>query len=592
MTNHKRSASVLVLLSVWATGVFAQSEETVQQEIGRAAVAVEIAESVAAPIYAPALYNEAISRLAEARAAATKKFERDDALMWAVEANLAARAAEAAARWGGLIREAQSLRDAVQQLGGQIMVGIPAVDTLNSIERGETSRDRVKYARAIYERARAAGGERVAKDELEAADDRLDGAERIVKSDKNNRTADHLAYAAEMLSRRAEALARRGEVERHIPSLRAERTRLAEAASLASAQRERQLREESERRAAELRSQLERESANRRAEQEELARLRREVAENEQRLRAQLEEDRVRRIATERELDALRARYQAALTSAADPVEVEQLRRQVEDQAIALRQMQERERMSEQSMTREIDRLRVELDRERQQGSVNAQIVSDRQAEITRMQDELARLRSEREAAERARAETERQRAEEIAAAERARYEETARLREEVAQERARADQAQSELARTRAEMQQREAMRFEEMQRVLASVAQTRSDDRGLIVTLPGIFFDTGKATLKSGARNVLNRVADQLQANADVRVTVEGHTDSVGSEEANEALSRRRAEAVRDYLASRGVAATRIEIVARGESAPLATNDTAAGRQQNRRVELILAR
>lgn len=592
MTNRKTSVAAAVMMCLVALPALAQSEATVQQEISRAAVAVQIAESAAAPVYAPGIYQEATSRLAEARRAVTKKSDRDDALMWATEANFAARAAEAVARWSGTIREAENLRDAVQQLGGTMMVGIPTADTTNVIDRGATSRDRVKYARAIYDRARAGGGERVAKEEMETADGRLDSAEGIVKSDKNNKTADHLAYQAEMLARRAEALARHAEVDRFIPSLRAERTRLAEAQSLANAQRERQLREESERRAAELRVQLERESANRRAEQEELARLRTAIAENDQRLRSQLDDDRTRRIATERELDALRARYQQALTAATDPVEVEQLRRQVEDQAIALRDMQQRERLSEESLNREVARLRTELDRTRQQGNQSSQIISEREAEIARMQQELERVRTEREAAERARAETERQRTEEIAAAERARYEEAARLREEVAQERARADQAQGELARTRTEMQQRETTRFEELQRALASVAQTRSDDRGFIVTLPGIFFDTGKATLKPGARNVLNRVADQLKTHTDVRITVEGHTDSVGSEESNQALSQRRAEAVRDYLSGRGVPGERLEVAARGESAPLATNDTAAGRQQNRRVELILTR
>jgi outer membrane protein OmpA-like peptidoglycan-associated protein len=589
--------SLVAVICVAAMPALAQTpaEATVQMEIDRAAAAVQRAEAAGAPIYAKALYQEAVGRLADARRDVGKKSERDEAQMRAIEAMHAARAAEATARWGGMIREAESLRDAVKQLGGTMMVGIPTADDTSVINRGESSRDRVKYARAIYNRAMAAKADVMAKEDLELADGRLDSAEGIVKVDKNNNTADHLAYTAEMISRRAEAMARRVEVERYIPSLRLERTRLAEAQSLATAARERELREESERRATELRAQLERESQNRKAEQEELARLRREVSENEQRMRAQIETDRVRRLEAERQLDEVRTRYQAALNASADPVEVETLRAQVEDQQLALRDMQERERMSEESLTREIARLRQELERSQRQGNQNQAIVTERQQEIERMNEELVRIRREREAAEQTRAALEKQRIDEIAAAERSRAEafaESERLRGEVAQERARADQAQAELAATRSEMHQREDSRFQEMQRILGSVAKTRSDERGFIVTLPGIFFDTGKSTLKTGARNVLNRVAEQLKANEDVKVLVEGHTDSVGSDASNEQLSQRRAEAVRDYLTSRGVPAGRFEISAKGESAPLATNDTAAGRQQNRRVELVMSR
>ena len=128
-------------------------------------------------------------------------------------------------------------------------------------------------------------------------------------------------------------------------------------------------------------------------------------------------------------------------------------------------------------------------------------------------------------------------------------------------------------------------------MQQELARiVSSTKTEPRGIVVTLPGIFFDPGKTTLKAGAKKTLQRIGDQLKANDTIRVTVEGHTDNVGNPDKNLEISEKRAEAVRDYLVSQGVAGDRIITTGKGETEPVATNKTAAGRQQNRRVELII--
>jgi outer membrane protein OmpA-like peptidoglycan-associated protein len=127
-------------------------------------------------------------------------------------------------------------------------------------------------------------------------------------------------------------------------------------------------------------------------------------------------------------------------------------------------------------------------------------------------------------------------------------------------------------------------------MQQELGRLATTRRDARGLIVTLPGIFFDTGKSQLTPGARNTLTKIADQLKGESTVRIAVEGHTDSVGSDDSNQRLSEARANAVRDFLVNAGVSSAAISSSGQGEGVPVATNNTAAGRQQNRRVELII--
>jgi OmpA-OmpF porin, OOP family len=129
-----------------------------------------------------------------------------------------------------------------------------------------------------------------------------------------------------------------------------------------------------------------------------------------------------------------------------------------------------------------------------------------------------------------------------------------------------------------------------EELEDELAGLP-TRQTDRGLVVTLgEEILFDVDQAELKPGGAQQLARVADFLLNHPDRGVVVEGHTDSTASDSYNLALSQRRANAVEDFLISQGVDPTRIGARGYGEQLPVATNDTAAGRQENRRVELLV--
>ncbi len=102
---------------------------------------------------------------------------------------------------------------------------------------------------------------------------------------------------------------------------------------------------------------------------------------------------------------------------------------------------------------------------------------------------------------------------------------------------------------------------------------------------------FDTGKATLKAGAKKTLKNIAGQLKSEPTLVMTVEGHTDNAGSATKNLKLSEQRAKAVREYLLTAGIAGDHLTAVGRGEEEPVASNKTANGRQQNRRVELIIA-
>lgn len=119
----------------------------------------------------------------------------------------------------------------------------------------------------------------------------------------------------------------------------------------------------------------------------------------------------------------------------------------------------------------------------------------------------------------------------------------------------------------------------------------KTKRTERGLVLTLGDVLFDTGKSTLKPGAYTTIDRLATALKEVTTRSVMIEGHTDSMGSEEYNQALSEQRAQAVQSALMQRGVAGSQIGTAGKGESLPVAGNDSASGRQQNRRVEVIFS-
>lgn len=171
---------------------------------------------------------------------------------------------------------------------------------------------------------------------------------------------------------------------------------------------------------------------------------------------------------------------------------------------------------------------------------------------------------------------------------------ETARA--EGAAQKVAADQARSaaDLARNDANTAQLAAASSEqqaaELQRQI-DVLHAKPTDRGLVLTLGDVLFTTGKADLKPGATGNLNKLVAFLDKYPDRSVAIQGYTDSVGSEEYNQGLSERRAESVKSYLAGQGIGSTRLVASGKGRSDPVADNDSAAGRQQNRRVEVIIS-
>jgi outer membrane protein OmpA-like peptidoglycan-associated protein len=119
----------------------------------------------------------------------------------------------------------------------------------------------------------------------------------------------------------------------------------------------------------------------------------------------------------------------------------------------------------------------------------------------------------------------------------------------------------------------------------------KARKTERGLVLTLSDVLFDFNKAELKPGAYRTVDRLADFLKKNEKRHILIEGFTDSKGSEAYNQRLSERRANTVREALLQRRISASRIRLRGYGEAYPVATNDTPAGRAQNRRVEIIVS-
>ena len=177
-----------------------------------------------------------------------------------------------------------------------------------------------------------------------------------------------------------------------------------------------------------------------------------------------------------------------------------------------------------------------------------------------------------------------------------------------LAESKARANEIEAEEARLLAAAQAEEAERMaveaeiaevraaaamEEQRRLQAALAEMEAEktDRGYVLTLGDILFDTDKADLKPGANNTLDQLAEFLSEYPDRRLLIEGHTDSRGTDVYNLSLSEARSNAVRLALIDRGIDPVRLEIKPLGEDYPLASNDTSAGRQQNRRVEIIVS-
>ena len=164
-----------------------------------------------------------------------------------------------------------------------------------------------------------------------------------------------------------------------------------------------------------------------------------------------------------------------------------------------------------------------------------------------------------------------------------------ATARAEGAEQKAVAEQARTDADAARLDATS-SAQQATELRRQI-DMLQAKPTDRGLVLTLGDVLFTSGRADLKTGATGNLNKLVAFLNEYPDRTAAIEGYTDSVGSEDFNQNLSERRAASVKTYLVGQGIGASRLSASGKGENDPVADNDSAAGRQQNRRVEVVIS-
>ncbi len=203
-----------------------------------------------------------------------------------------------------------------------------------------------------------------------------------------------------------------------------------------------------------------------------------------------------------------------------------------------------------------------------------AAAASQAQEAAARQQAEMQRLQAERDAAQAAAASA-RSDADRLVA------------QQQAEQERLKAQQAQDAAAQSEREKQQLRAQLLEQFNRILP----TTDTPRGLKVNMADVLFAFGKYDLRPNAREALAKLSGIVIGHPGLRLSVEGYTDSVGSDEVNQTLSEKRAGAVRDYVVQQGVDPASVNATGFGKSNPVASNDSNAGRQQNRRVEIIIS-
>ena len=250
-----------------------------------------------------------------------------------------------------------------------------------------------------------------------------------------------------------------------------------------------------------------------------------------------------------------------------------------EDQSLASERQQGAEREARADSDRAAAQSETErVTREAEKARISAQADSER---LTREKDDQAaaalteadRLKRENDA---------RMAATEVEADRLKRENADQRAANQAELDRAAKDKAQAETEKTELRAQ---------LLRQFNAILQTRDTARGLIVNMSDVLFDTGKYSLRPLAREKLAKVAGIVSGHPSLRLDVEGHTDSVGGDDYNQRLSEQRGAAVRDYLTEQGMALGSVTARGFGKTQPVASNDTAQGRQQNRRVELVIS-
>ncbi|RPJ87403.1 MAG: hypothetical protein EHM18_01305 [Acidobacteria bacterium] len=440
------------------------------------------------------------------------------------------------------------------------------------IKRDDIAFD-VGQARTAVRLAERTGATQFAAVELQAARQALQRAEEAVATEKDVDKRIGVSREAVRLAVRAQTLAQERllqaelEEERDRNNQEADRLRAAIAAAKSEAERarleaeqqrlqtamEQQTRERAQERAGDLRT--------------EAARAQEHARSAEQRERVSQAEERGRQQGFSEARQAFEQAHEAS-RSAEQRYQELSLEQQRREQMVL-----EAERLLRQA---EQNQQRLQS-RQPGAGATGNEAAAAEQVERARAQLEQARGDAEQSRQRAQQAEEEAQHARQLAAQRQQALESERQARQQTEQQLKR---VQVEQTRTR-----------EQLREALSQIVETRETAEGLVVNLPDILFEFDSASLKPQAREVLQKVAQTLGSAVRYRLTVEGHTDSVGRPEYNRELSQARAQSVREFLVQSGLdSGLIVEVRGVGENEPIASNDSAEGRQQNRRVEILV--
>ncbi len=260
-------------------------------------------------------------------------------------------------------------------------------------------------------------------------------------------------------------------------------------------------------------------------------------------------------------------------------LEADQLDAEIRERRAEIDRLEKRAREAEDQARR----VREEADRQvaalKGQKSAAEQQVSSARALLSQIQSDKERIEGERDSLNEATVELKSQR------------QALTRSISDLESESDRLRAEKERLAREKAEVELDRQKTEERLQAALSQVADTRDSARGMILNLPDILFDVDKATLKTELKTAVAKLAGILLIMSELRVRIEGHTDSSGSEEYNLALSTERSQGVLSFLGGEGIDESRITAVGYGLTRPIASNDTREGRRKNRRVEIIIS-
>lgn len=257
------------------------------------------------------------------------------------------------------------------------------------------------------------------------------------------------------------------------------------------------------------------------------------------------------------------------------------------------KKQQEREAAARQRMQNRIQSARSEAEAQQERARLARQQADDEAAQRQRAEEEREAAQKAAQEAEQARqaAEQQLQAAQQQQQQLQAQQQQLQQQTQAAQQQAAAAEQARQQAEQARQQAEQQAAEQRQRLVQQLNSVLQTKDTARGVVAQMSDVLFDINKATLKPDAKIRLAKVAGIVLAYPDLRLEIDGFTDSTGTQQYNETLSEERAASVRDFLISQGVSANNVTARGFGEENPIASNETASGRKMNRRVELVMS-